>query len=235
MLEKGDWGMKITYEQITDDVKINSATGEVVGEESITEIRSILNKKIPNEPDYIKFYKYVNALYAFKGIKTSLTPFIIEISNHRTYAGEGQIVNLNRVTKTMIANNMGVTIKRLDQVISELKNCDILRKIQNGVYSVNPYIVARGSWSDIRKLQMHYDFMTDQMITVANVKDTITGTEIRKAITNTKGQIPGQLTLFDEQTEEVATPDSKNKFNNFPQNQYSKEDFAEMERLFTEN
>ena len=99
----------------------------------------------------------------------------------------------------MIAENMGVSIKRLDQVIAELKKYDILRKLQNGVYSVNPYIVARGSWTDIRKLQMHFDFMNGEMIAVADVKDTITGQEVQKAIKNTKGQIPGQLSLFDDQ------------------------------------
>ena len=125
-----------------------------------------------------------------------------------TYAKEGQIVNLNKVTKSMIAENMGVSIKRLDQVIAELRDFDILRKIQNGVYSVNPYIVARGAWADIRKLQMQYDFMTGEMTTVANIKDTITGQEIRKAITNIKGQIPGQLSLFDSENEQVI-PEKK--------------------------
>ena len=154
-----------------------------------------------------------------------------------TYAKEGQIVNLNKVTKTMIAENMGVSIKRLDQVISELKNYDILRKIQNGVYSVNPYIVARGSWADIRKLQMHYDYMTGEMTTIANVKDTITGQEIRKAITNAKGQIPGQLSLFD--LDEEVKPQKKiganNKFNNFEQNNYTSEEMKALEEKLLDN
>lgn len=228
--------MKVTYEQITDDVKVNSLTGEVIGQETTTEIKSIINKKIPNEPDYVKFYKYVNTLFAFKGIKTSLTPFIIEISNHMTYAKEGQIVNLNKVTKTMIAENMRVSVKRLDQVIAELRKYDILRKIQNGVYSMNPYIVARGAWADIRKLQMHYDFMSGEMTTIASVKDTITGQEIRKAITNTKGQIPGQLSLFDMENEEVI-PQKKlpNKFNNFEQNMYTHEEMMELEKKLLDN
>ena len=230
--------MKVTYEQITDDVKVDSYTGEIINQQQTTEVRSIINKKIPNEPDYIKIYKYVNTLFAFKGIKTSLTPFIIEISNHMTYAKEGQIVNLNKVTKTMIAENMGVSIKRLDQVIAELKSYDILRKIQNGVYGVNPYIVARGAWSDIRKLQMQYDFMTGEMITVANVKDTITGQEIRKAISNCKGQIPGQLSLFDMENEELAPPKKQskgNKFNNFEQNEYTKKEWKELENKLLDN
>ncbi len=230
--------MKVTYEQITDDVKVDTYTGEIIDQQQTTEIKSIINKKIPNEPDYIKIYKYVNTLFAFKGIKTSLTPFIIEISNHMTYAKEGQIVNLNKVTKTMIAENMGVSIKRLDQVISELKNYDILRKIQNGVYGVNPYIVARGAWADIRKLQMQYDFMTGEMTTVADIKDKITGQEIRKAITNSKGQIPGQLSMFDMQDIELIPqkkPSKGNKFNNFQQNEYTHEEMLELEKKLLEN
>lgn len=229
--------MKVTYEQITDDVKVDTYTGEIIGQQQTTEIKSIINKKIPNEPDYVKIYKYVNTLFAFKGIKTSLTPFIIEISNHMTYAKEGQIVNLNKVTKTMIAENMGVSIKRLDQVIAELKSYDILRKIQNGVYSVNPYIVARGAWADIRKLQMQYDFMTGEMTTVADIKDKITGQEIRKAITNSRGQVPGQLSMFDMQDVELIPQKkpSKNKFNNFQQNEYTHEEMLELEKKLLEN
>lgn len=232
--------MKVTYEQITDDVKVDTLTGEIVDQQQTTEIRSIVNKKIPNEPDYIKIYKYVNTLFAFKGIKQSLTPFIIEISNHMTYAKEGQIVNLNRTTKGMIAENMGVSIKRLDQVIAELKSYDILRKIQNGVYSVNPYIVARGSWTDIRKLQTQYDFMTGEMTTVANAKDTITGHEIRKAITNVKGQVPGQLSLFDLESEQLLPEKkiSKNKFNNLedsPSTPKNKKEWAEFEEKLLDN
>ena len=229
--------MKITYEQITDDVRVDTVTGEIVGQEQTHEIRSIYNKKIPNEPDYVKIYKYVNTLFAFKGIKQSLTPFIIEISNHMTYAKEGQIVNLNRTTKAMIAENMGVSAKRLDQVISELKNYDILRKIQNGVYSVNPYIVARGSWADIRQLQTHYDFATGEMTTVADVKDTITGQEIRKAISNAKGQVPGQISMFDLPQIEARPAaqnkqPAKNSFNNFNQNNY---DFDDLEKKLLDN
>ncbi len=213
--------MRISYEQITDDVKVDPETGLILDQQQTTEIKSIINKKIPNEPDYIKVYKYVNTLFAFKGIKQTLTPFIIEISNHMTYAKEGQIVNLNRTTKAMIASNLGVSEKRINQVITELKSYDILRKIQNGVYSVNPYIVARGSWADVRKLQTHFDFMTGDMTTVANVKDTISGQEIRKAITNSKNQIPGQISMFDNNEELLpAVPKNKATFNNYPQTGY---------------
>lgn len=225
--------MKISYEQITDDVKVDSVTGEVLGEQRTTELKTIINRKIPDEPDYVKVYKYVNTLFAFKGIKQTLTPFIIEISNHMTYAKEGQIVNLNRTTKAMIANNLGVTEKRINQVITELKNYDILRKIQNGVYSVNPYIVARGSWADVRKLQTHYDFMTGEMTTIANVKDTISGQEIRKAITNSKNQVPGQISMFDSQQEEIVPPKKTNSnFNSYPQRNY---DFDKLEKELLDN
>lgn len=189
---------RFTYEKVIEDIKI-ADTGEELGHEVTAEIRQISNKRASNEPDYIKLYKYVNTLFAFKGINTRLTPFIIEISNHMTYAKDGQIVNLNRVTKTTIAENLNVTTKRIDQVIAELRKCDILRKIQNGVYSVNPYIVARGSWADIRKLQMHFDYKTGEMTTIANMTDKITGQEVRKAITNSTRQIKGQLSLFDNE------------------------------------
>lgn len=229
--------MRMSYEQVVDDLKVDSETGEIIAHEQTTEIRSIINKKVSNEPDYIKIYKYVNTLFAYKGIKQSLTPFIIEISYHMTYANEGQIVNLNRVTKKIIADNLGVTIKRVDQVISELKKYDILRKIQNGVYSVNPYIVSRGGWGDVKKLQAHFDFATGQMAIEADVSDKITGYEIKKIITNSQTPFIHQIAASDNEEEKSSdlktyVPDSKNVFNRFPQNKY---DFAELEKQLLDN
>lgn len=191
--------MQITYEQTIDDVKIDTSTGEILSQQEIKDIKVIRNHKTENEPDYIKVYKYVNALFAFKGINQSLTPYIIEIANHMTYAQTGQIVTLNKPIKDIIAANLNVSTKRLDQVIKELRDCDILRKIQNGVYSVNPYICARGNWTDIKKLQAFYDFQSGEMTTITENHDKITGIDVKKIITNKKdgNQIQGQLSLFD--------------------------------------
>lgn len=202
--------MKVTYEQTIDDVKVDSSTGEILEHRQITDVKSFNNRKIENEHDYIKVYTYVSSLFAFKGINQALTPYIIEIANHMTYARDGQIVTLNRPVKDIIAENLGVSTKRLDQVISELRKCDILRKIQNGVYSVNPYICARGQWTDIKKLQSTFDYVTGEMTTVTEHVDHITGTDVKKIISNTKDrkQIPGQLSLQDmigDQKDEQAT------------------------------
>ena len=75
--------------------------------------------------------------------------------------------------------------------------------------------------------------MTGEMTTVANVKDTISGHEIRKAITNSKSQVPGQISMFDSPQEEVTVPKQpKNNFNNYPQNNY---DFDELEKKLLDN
>lgn len=190
--------MKISYEQTIDDFKVDPSTGEILDHQQTKDIKVIANTKTQNEPDYVKIYKYVNTLFAAKGIKQSLTPFIIEISNHMTYARDGQIVNLNKITKSLIAENTGVSIKRLDQVIAELRKSDVLRKIQNGVYGVNPYICARGSWSDIKKLQVHYDFVSGELTTTTENIDKITGEEIKKIITNKKN---GQFSLSTNEDE----------------------------------
>lgn len=193
--------MRVTYEQTSDDISYNRSTGEIISERQIKDVKTIYTKKIENEPDYIKVYKYVNTLFAFKGINQNLTPFIIEIANHMNYASNGQIVTLNKTVKDIIAKNLSVSPKRVDQVIRELRDCDILRKIQNGVYSVNPYICARGNWQDIRKLQAAYDFSSGQMTAIAETKDLITGQDIKKLITNSKKnneqQVDGQLSLND--------------------------------------
>ena len=69
--------------------QFNPETGEILYESkySVTAIN--------NEEDYIKVYRYLNSVFAFKGINQTYIPCLMEISNYMSFADKGQQVILN--------------------------------------------------------------------------------------------------------------------------------------------
>lgn len=172
----------------------NPETGEITFDSkySVTAIN--------NEDDYIKVYRYLNTVFAFKGINQSYIPILMEISNYMSYANKGQEVILTKYFKDKIADAVGVSTKRVNDVITGLKKADVLRPVpgSRGVYAVNPFIIGRGKWSDIKELRSQFDYNSGLMTTQSIVTDKIDGTTIAMITEEAKKdrkQIPGQMSL----------------------------------------
>ena len=154
---------------------------------------------INNEDDYVKVYRYLNTVFAFKGIDKKLIPTLMEICNYMTYADKGQEVQLSKYIKEKISAAIGIGVPEINKHITALKKADVLRPIARGVYAVNPFIVGRGKWSDIKELRAHFDYNSGLMKTESIVEDTITGEVIAKITDEIKKsapkQIPGQMSL----------------------------------------
>lgn len=180
---------KALYEEIT--TTFDSESGE------ITQSLQTKTVKGDDEDDYIKIYKYLNTIFAFQHINQSLIPALIEISSYMTYADKGQTVVLYKSLKQSICDTLGIKMSRLNTIIKELKDADILRpKEDRGVYAVNPFVIARGKWSDIKQLRTEFDFGNNHIKTESIVSDRITGETIAKVVkTQKNNQIPGQLEL----------------------------------------
>lgn len=171
----------------------NPETGEITYDSkySVTAIN--------NEDDYIKVYRYLNSVFAFKGINQALIPALMEISNYMGFANKGQKVILIKDTKDQICKSLGISMPRLDAIIRELKKADVLRPTgSRSVYAVNPFIIGRGKWSDIKELRAQFDYNSGLMTTQSIVKDKITGetmAKITEEVRKDKKQIPGQMSL----------------------------------------
>lgn len=157
---------------------------------------------INNEDDYIKVYRYLNTVFAFKGINQSYIPILMEISNYMSYADKGQEVILTKYFKDKIADAVGVSTKRVNDVITGLKKADVLRPVPDsrGVYAVNPFIIGRGKWSDIKELRAQFDYNSGLMTTQSIITDKIDGTTIARITEEVKKdrkQIPGQVSFSD--------------------------------------
>lgn len=157
---------------------------------------------IDNEEDYIKVYKYLNTIFAFKGINSALIPTLMEICNYMSFADKGQEVILNKHIKEQMSISLGIGIPQIERNITMLKKADILRPVARSVYAVNPFIVGRGKWSDIKELRAQFDYNSGLITTQSIVTDRITGETMAKITQEVKKgqkkaqQIPGQMSLF---------------------------------------
>lgn len=180
-----------------DTEVFNPITGEITHESkySVT--------AISNEDDYIKVYRYLNTVFAFKGIEKKLIPTLMEICNYMTYADKGQEVQLTKYIKEKISEAIGIGLPEVNKHITALKRADVLRPIARGVYAVNPFIIGRGKWSDIKELRASFDYNTGLMSTKSIIEDLITGETIAKITEEVKKKnptgIPGQLNMFNDE------------------------------------
>lgn len=174
----------------------NAETGEILHESKYTVTA------VSNEEDYIKVYRYLNTVFAFKNIEKKLIPTLMEICNYMNFADKGQTVILIRPIKEQISEALGIGIPEIDKHIRALKKADILRPQGRSVYAVNPFIVGRGKWSDIKELRAQFDYNSGLMTTQSVVQDRITGETMAKITQERKRdskQIPGQMSLFDQE------------------------------------
>lgn len=192
--------------------------------------RAVKKSKIEVTDEFIKVSKYLNVIFAYNNIPLKLVPISLLIAQEMEF--KTNKIYLLKERKEEFAKMLDMSLVRVNSLIGECEKYNIIRRTSRGVYEVNSYLFSTGSMIETRELQAHFDFDNDTYLAQGVQTNKIDGKTVRKAVYNKKDrQIEGQLSLFDT----PKVPEKSNKFNNFPQHQYSKEDFAEMERLFTEN
>ena len=129
---------------------------------------------IDQEPDYIKIY--VGTQLCLQKLDPNLAPYIIAFGPYMTYANDSQYTHMVHTDVTVrrgVARYLGVTDDRVKQIIKLLitngifipiidrveQNGVITNKQRRGIYFVNPWVVAKGSWKDLKKLRQEIDFV----------------------------------------------------------------------------
>lgn len=166
---------------------INYETGEI--KEETTTIRTVVER----EPDYIKLY--VDMICVFNEIESSFSKVILECSKYINYADDkhGGILEMTSFRKQNIADACNVSVSRISQAITTFIKKKIFipylkpnGKKQRGVFIVNPYIIARGKWDNIKKLRATFDFMdkriTPDISTQKDITDFLNDVEEPKEI-----------------------------------------------------
>lgn len=131
---------------------IDRETGELVGEK-IVQTQVI---RATDEPDYVKLY--VRAWCAFKGLdrlRDSDKDVLLNLLPVMTYAEQGQIIYTNSTLRKTIAEKL--ELKTIDNALTRLVKSGVLKRVARGTFAVNPELVGKGTWHDIKQLKATFN------------------------------------------------------------------------------
>lgn len=159
-LETAPFKRQVVYEN--NERIIDSATGEIITDKSTQKV------KTTSEPDFIKVY--YKSILAIQGIEEIPLEFMLALSSVITYSNnpkEPVYFYNNTMNRNLISgccmNKKGEPISdnMVSRHISTAVKLGILFKVagMRGVYEVNPCVIAKGRWDNIRGLQANFDFI----------------------------------------------------------------------------
>lgn len=135
---------------------------EVVVSEETGEVRksTTIYKDAP-EPEFVKLY--VDCLFTFKGMRKGLSPIFLAFLEYMSYASPsskygGQVIFINKPLKLEIAGRLNLQLDSVNKALYELVKGGIFRRVDIGAYQVNPNIVGKGEWKDIKNIRATFDF-----------------------------------------------------------------------------
>lgn len=140
-------------QQVIENHRIVTEEGVVLEEDTTIRYKT-------TEPDYVKLY--IEAWCAFKGAgKNVNTNFLYHLLPYMTYAQEKQLIFLNAYIKQIIAEQLNwseATLQnRFNVELNKLIRKKILKRVATSTYMVNPELIGRGEWKDIKNLQATFN------------------------------------------------------------------------------
>lgn len=185
----------------TNAITYDQSTGELVRE--IRENTGYVGR----EPDYIKIY--TDCMLVFNNIDVALSPFIVAFGRHMTYAGGNDnfrcTVRTDELVRKDVAEYCGVSDSRVKQAIAALVAAEVFIPIQingktkRGIYFVNPWVVGKGEWKDIKALRGQFEFVTGRAGVLAIEEDG--SRKVLMPVTQKKSlkrsEVQGQMSLTD--------------------------------------
>ena len=70
----------------------------------------------------------------------------------------GQIIYVNSSMKKDIAEELKLSVSRVNQSLTDFVKSGIFKRIDRGTYQVNPSYFGRGNWQDISEIRMRVIF-----------------------------------------------------------------------------
>lgn len=126
----------------------DAETGEILDEKVVLQTRSK-----GTEPSFVKLY--LNDLMLLNDLPTKATGLLWELMKVMSY--ENKII-LNGAIKKQIAATLDIKMPTLNNTLSSFVKKEILYRIDTGIYTPNPYLFAKGNWSDIKELRMNVTY-----------------------------------------------------------------------------
>lgn len=120
-----------------------------------------------SEPEYVKLY--LDCVLTLKGLGKGLNPILLEFVKYMSYAdigklGGGQTIFVNKCLKEQIAETLGLSLKRIEQAITDFVKSGIFKRLGVGTYQVNANIFGKGDWKDIKNIRATFDFANKEVV-----------------------------------------------------------------------
>lgn len=140
-----------TLHEKTDSV-IDVKTGEILS------LNKTETKTVSPEPDYVKVY--YRTMMAANDIAEIPLDFLLALSAQIGYANDNSVLFFNnKTTRQYIATFCGIKDNMVLKYINRCVEKGVLFKTNDrGTYEVNPWMIAKGRWENIRKLQANFSF-----------------------------------------------------------------------------
>lgn len=111
---------------------------------------------VPTEPPYVKMY--LDTILYLKDLPKGHNPILMSILKRLPWANQEQDIALNAGIKRKIAKEVGCSVSKVNNAITDLVKGEVLFRMDVGVYQVNPHLFGRGEWNDIAKLRLEVTF-----------------------------------------------------------------------------
>ncbi len=170
--------------------KTTTKTIDADGNESSTTTEKTSKIEISTEPDYIKLY--TKMWCEFNEIPITWRPLFLELVTRMTYCHKGklassQIVYIGEPISTDICLILKWNQKdSLKQGLRALVKCGAIKRINRGVYQINPSYAGRGEWKYNPRLDRGG---IEDLIATFNFKDKTVKTDIIWADDGTNSSI----------------------------------------------
>lgn len=145
--------MKMEHMKQTDIDIFDAETGELKNSSTIKEVHTF-SKQVQEEA-FIKVY-YRTFLASIDG-NIALAGFLIAVGKRMTYSSDGQIACLYKPAKEDIAKELGVSLSRVNQYITQATDLGLLLRVDRGYYQMSPFLIGKGEWRDVHTLQIEFN------------------------------------------------------------------------------
>lgn len=138
--------------------KINQIREQIVLDEDGRSIKKETNTSyyIESEPPYVKMY--LDTVLYLKDLPKGYNPVLMAILKRLPWANQDQDIAINAGMKRKMANEIGCSVSRINNAITDFVKGEVLYRVDTGVYRVNPYLFGRGDWNDIARLRLEVTF-----------------------------------------------------------------------------
>ena len=84
--------------------------------------------------------------------------------------------------KNIIAKKLNIGLESINKAVSEFTKTGLFKRLSVGMYQINPNIVGRGEWKDIKNIRATFDFASKEIVADIIKNEEAESDEQKKAI-----------------------------------------------------